>query len=98
MKNTTRSTLIRHIFGFLVFISENQKQDYLSNSDLWNKTQRNENKLKINSDLMYTSLFCRILAHIFQIFFSVDGGESQVGLQKWKMLSEDLPEKNTTMQ
>jgi len=98
MKNNTRSTLISHIFGLLVFISENQKQYYLYISDLLNQTKRNENKLKINSDLMYTSLFCRIPAHFFQVFFSVDGGESQVGLQKRKMLSEDLPEENTSMQ
>jgi len=80
MKNTTRSTLISHIFGLLVFIGENQKQYYLSNSNLLNQTQRNENKLETNPDLMCSSLFCRIPVHFFQVFFSVDGGESQVGL------------------
>ena len=98
MKITTRSTLISHIFGLLVFISENKKQYYLIIFNLLNQTERNENKLKTNPDLMYTSLFCRIPAHFFSIFFSVDGGESQVGLQKRKMFSEALPEENTSMQ
>jgi len=53
MKNT-RSTLSYHIFGLLMFIDENQKQYYLSNFNLLNETNRNENKLKANPNLMYS--------------------------------------------